>query len=179
MHLPLKNECGCQYARMRPWEGIQGRRNLLIKEPTGGSGGCLLLCFGGTKAPNEGEDVQRKKWLEASVGGDRVFLKEEVALAGYRLKYRCDNVKVEKKSRTIRYISTKIEIYVSERCEQSAQVDTVDRSVGRYYRKTVLSRVSVDLVHRGCVAPEDKTTDGCVCLIDEFESLCYTLILFP
>lgn len=77
--MPLKNECGCQYARMRPWEGIQGRRNLLIKEPTGGSGGCLLLCFGGTKAPNEWEDVQRKKWLEASVGGDRVFLKEEVA----------------------------------------------------------------------------------------------------
>lgn len=77
--MPLKNECGCQYARMRPWEGIQGRRNLLIKEPMMGSGGCLLFCFGRTKAPNKWEDVQWKKWLEASVWGDGVFLKEEVA----------------------------------------------------------------------------------------------------
>lgn len=44
-----------------------------------GSGGCLLFCFGRTKAPNKWEDVQWKKWLEASVWGDGVFLKEEVA----------------------------------------------------------------------------------------------------
>nr|DAG17216.1 MAG TPA: hypothetical protein [Caudoviricetes sp.] len=119
--------------------------------------------------------------IEADLTKELIFLtraglsklfKEEVALAGNGLEHRGKNVEVQQQRSAAGQVFTEVQVNNAYRGNDARQRDTVDLTRRRNYRQAVLHRISVDLEHGSCIAPQAQAGSGRILAIDFLDHIC-------